>query len=198
MPESITIGAFVLGAVLLLLALAGGSFKIFAAEVSGRAGKLARTLAFVLGVGLVTFGLLRESGWLPSPPGRANAADTVGRGANHGTPSAPDPESPNDPGGAQPEPAAIADVSGEWRDDNGSVYRITQQGSSLIFEGYNPTNGHRLQGTGTISGREITSTFQTSIPSQGTGTATVSADGSRISGYYMDSQLGRYSQTMYR
>ena len=59
MPENLTIAAFVFGAVLTLLSLVGGGFKLFGAEVSGTAGTLGRTVAFVLGGGLITVGLLR-------------------------------------------------------------------------------------------------------------------------------------------
>jgi len=47
MPQIITIGAFVLGAVLILVALVGGGSKVFGAEVSGEAGSVPRILAVV-------------------------------------------------------------------------------------------------------------------------------------------------------
>jgi hypothetical protein len=50
MPKSLEIAEFVLGAVMLLLALVSGGFKIFGAEVSGTAGKLGRATAFILGL----------------------------------------------------------------------------------------------------------------------------------------------------
>lgn len=58
MPQGITIAAFVLGSVFLLLALVGGGFKIFGAEISGKIGPLARAAAGVLGSILVLGGLL--------------------------------------------------------------------------------------------------------------------------------------------
>ncbi len=60
MPESLTIAAFVFGAVLILLSLVSGGFKIFGAEVSGTAGRLGRIVAFVLGLILIAFGLSHE------------------------------------------------------------------------------------------------------------------------------------------
>jgi hypothetical protein len=56
-PESITIAAFVFGAVLLLVAIVGGPFKIFGAEISGKAGGFGRSFAGLLGVVLVFVGL---------------------------------------------------------------------------------------------------------------------------------------------
>jgi len=57
MPENITIAAFVLGAVMLLISIVGGRFKIFGAEVSGVAGKTGRIFAGVIGTILICTGL---------------------------------------------------------------------------------------------------------------------------------------------
>ena len=59
MPQDITIAAFILGAVLLLIALLGGGFKIFGAEITGRVGHRGRQIAGVLAMILLlwaTFG----------------------------------------------------------------------------------------------------------------------------------------------
>ena len=59
MPQSITIAFFVLGAVLLLIAiLQGGGFKIFGAEVDGSPGRFGRVFAGLLGVILIGIGLV--------------------------------------------------------------------------------------------------------------------------------------------
>jgi PQQ-dependent catabolism-associated CXXCW motif protein len=57
MPQTLIIGIFVLGAVMLLLALVSGGFKIFGSEVPGVASRTARIIAFVIGFGLVGFSL---------------------------------------------------------------------------------------------------------------------------------------------
>ncbi len=57
MPQTLSIGILVLGAVMLLLALAGGGFKIFGQEAPAAAGRTARVIALVIGVGLVGFSL---------------------------------------------------------------------------------------------------------------------------------------------
>jgi hypothetical protein len=57
MPQSITIAAFVFGAVLLLIAIMGGGFKLFGAEVSGRAGILSRMIAGAMGLSLILVGI---------------------------------------------------------------------------------------------------------------------------------------------
>ncbi len=74
MPSSIAIAAFVLGAVLLLIAVLGGQFKIYAAEVSGSVGGRVRILAGVLGAFFIVVGLLGNpfgsttTGPTPIPP----------------------------------------------------------------------------------------------------------------------------------
>ena len=57
MPETLSIGIFVLGAVMLLLALVSGGFKIFGSEMPGLSNPAARVIAFVIGAGLVGFSL---------------------------------------------------------------------------------------------------------------------------------------------
>ncbi len=64
MPPSITIGSFVLGAVLLLVAILGGGFKIFGAEVSGNTGTLGRLVAGTLGIILISIGFSGYEGKL--------------------------------------------------------------------------------------------------------------------------------------
>lgn len=56
MPQTLAIGAFVLGAVLLLIAVLKGGFKIFGAEVSSSAGTGGRVVAGVLGLVLLLTG----------------------------------------------------------------------------------------------------------------------------------------------
>lgn len=58
MPESLGIGFFVLGAVLILIALVGGKFKIFVAEISPAVtSPLIRIIAFALGVVFILLAL---------------------------------------------------------------------------------------------------------------------------------------------
>jgi hypothetical protein len=58
MPETLGIGLFVLGAVLILIALVGGKFKIFVAEVSPSVtNPFIRVLAFGLGVTFIFLAL---------------------------------------------------------------------------------------------------------------------------------------------
>jgi hypothetical protein len=53
MPSSISVAAFVLGAILLLVALVGGGFKLFGAEIPVGASDRNRVVAMVLGLALI-------------------------------------------------------------------------------------------------------------------------------------------------
>jgi PQQ-dependent catabolism-associated CXXCW motif protein len=74
MPQTLTIGIIVLGAVMLLLALVSGGFKIFGSEIPGVASRSARIIAFVIGFVLVGFSLFhfRE--------------EPTAKGSDHGSP----------------------------------------------------------------------------------------------------------------
>jgi PQQ-dependent catabolism-associated CXXCW motif protein len=119
MPQTLTIGIFVLGAVMLLLALVSGGFKIFGSEMPGVANRSARIIAFVLGLVLVGFSLIhfredsgakgdRSSSVAPSanavlPPATADTAVTTHPAADdHPTPKpAPVEDNLNDPAAAR-------------------------------------------------------------------------------------------------
>ena len=77
MPQTVIIGAFVLGSVLGLIALLGGHFKIFGAEVSGGAGPGARAVAGIAGTALIAFGLYGGQNPTANPDGGARAAPTT-------------------------------------------------------------------------------------------------------------------------
>lgn len=105
MPQTLTIGIFVLGAVMLLLALASGGFKIFGSEIPGVASGPARIVALVVGLGLLGFSLIHfqeEPASKPADHPEAKVAEV----AKADTPAAPVPtpqstptfDSLNDPG----------------------------------------------------------------------------------------------------
>jgi Na+(H+)/acetate symporter ActP len=67
MPENIQIGAFVVGIVLGLVALLGGGFKIFGAEVP-KVGWIVRSIALPVGVIFLYFGFAGVPSFAPSLP----------------------------------------------------------------------------------------------------------------------------------
>ncbi len=189
MPQSITIAAFVLGAVLLLTALLGGRFKIFGAEVSVTTGKLARAIAFVFSLFFIAIGLMKFSESAPN------------ESAEQSTRTLPPIERP--PTDTQrvklSQPAVEPiNISGLWRDGAGTIYYLTQNGSNFTFTASNPYNGAASRGSGTISGYQTTSTFQTNIPSFGKGSGIISADGRTIQGLCYDSVFGQYTLVLYK
>ncbi len=66
MPSTLGIGSFVIAAVLLLVCLLGGRFKIFGAEVTGQAGGSARIFAGLVGLALL---VIAFTGFTPPAPG---------------------------------------------------------------------------------------------------------------------------------
>lgn len=75
-PQNITIAVFVFGAVLILIALLSGGFKIFGVEVSGTTGKLGRIVAGAAGTLFLIVGLhgsFEKRSAPPPPPTEENS-----------------------------------------------------------------------------------------------------------------------------
>jgi len=53
MPANLEIGFFVFGAVLILIGLVGGHFKIFISNIPGVSNPFLRLVAFILGIAFV-------------------------------------------------------------------------------------------------------------------------------------------------
>ena len=94
MPQTIELAAFVLGAVLLLLALTTGGFTIFGAEMRGTAGRFSRILAGAGGAALIGFAL-----WHTLEGGKAATA------APQATPT---PTTATAPAKSEPTPSSVA------------------------------------------------------------------------------------------
>ncbi|HEX9653461.1 MAG TPA: hypothetical protein VGA99_07100, partial [bacterium] len=90
------------------------------------------------------------------------------------------------------------DISGLWQDATGTTFNIVQNGRNFTFSASNPYTGYYSQGSGTISGNRVVSSFQTNSPSTGQGEGTLTADGTTISGSCYDSVFGQYVLTIYR
>jgi hypothetical protein len=148
-PQSMTIGAFVLGAVLLLISLVRGGFKIFGAEISGSAGFLGRPIAFVIGITLIVTGFYFQYGSTTgnSPPlpsaAAAAAQDTPVAlpqpvpkpSARVSPPADPPPEPVKRPAAAAEQAVGRLDVT--WREATPELQQVlagglTQQQQSLL------------------------------------------------------------------
>ena len=60
MPQNLSIAAFVLGAILLLVAIVGGGFKLFGAEIPSGISSGNRKAALIFGLIFFTLALLPE------------------------------------------------------------------------------------------------------------------------------------------
>lgn len=81
MPDSIQIGLLVLGAVLLLIAILGGNFKLFGAEVTATvSNRFLRFTAFALGTALLVIAIapiVSELNALPEQTQSANGGSST-------------------------------------------------------------------------------------------------------------------------
>jgi hypothetical protein len=113
MDSPLAIAVFGFGAVLLLIAVLNGSFKIYGAEISGSAGVVGRIVAGILGLVLIAFGL-DKGGFLEptaSEQQQQLAADPPGAGGADETASAADEQSQADATGEATTEATTDDVT---------------------------------------------------------------------------------------
>jgi hypothetical protein len=100
MPQTLTIGIFVLGAVMLLLALVSGGFKVFGSEMPGVVNRSARVLAFLIGALLVGFSLIH----FREPPVAKASTDQGAQVPAPQKPAGPTDVANRPPSGDQPAP----------------------------------------------------------------------------------------------
>ena len=142
-PQSITIAAFVLGAILLLIAiLHGGGFKIFGAEVDGSPGRFGRVFAGLLGVILIGIGLVTslDRSLFQSPAGGGKTASDVSQSGESSAPNtseAQQKQSSQTQSGKtaidQSEPRQAVNTAGTWHDTEGNEFQISQQGNAFTI-----------------------------------------------------------------
>jgi hypothetical protein len=195
MPQSITIAAFVLGAVLLLIGLLGGGFKIFGAEVSGNAGQGPRVAAGGLGALFIAIGLVGSLLSSTSSPAEHRDGPPPPR-------VTPQPEEPRQkPEEQRAKREEVPNIAGEWVDEIGTVYQIRQTGAKFDFVSYNSNNRIGASGDGEIAGRHATNNFEIDTPRgrvHGTGDGSISDDGRTMYGTFSDPYYGRYGHTLTR
>lgn len=95
-------------------------------------------------------------------------------------------------------PQATIGLTGIWHDSTGAIYEVTQQGSNFAFMVSNRSTGYTARGSGTLNGAEFRGSYQSNLPSIGSGAGAVSPNGRQISGQFLDSSTGRYALTLYR
>jgi hypothetical protein len=93
-----------------------------------------------------------------------------------------------------PEQRGSFDVSGTWRDQWGIDYRMVQEGENFRFSAAGPAcYGRHFDafGRGTIREGQVQSNYQSTLPSYGECSGTISVDGTQINSTCIDSVCGR-------
>lgn len=200
MPASLSIAIFIFGAVLLLIGLLGGAFKLFGTEVTGTVGPCVRIAALILGGGFIAWGLAIEHHSPATTAVPVARAETSEPPTPRGTALAAEPAATRTMPATAPLESAMEafNLTGMWRDETGTVYQVSQHGSVFEFQASNALTGARAEGTGRLQGRNWTSDFRTNIPSTGTGSGMISQDGNQMMGSYRDTSYGSYSHTIAR
>ena len=92
-------------------------------------------------------------------------------------------------------------LSGRWRDNWGTVYTITQDGSVMKFaaEGTSCRGGYyRSTGSGTVTGNSFETTYQSTLPSRGECSGTISPSGTRMTSTCRDTLCGQFASSVDR
>ena len=92
-------------------------------------------------------------------------------------------------------------IGGMWRDNWGTVSQVTQDGSAYQFtaEGISCTGAYvQSSGSGSIAGNSVHSTYRSSIPSRGSCSGTLSANGNQLTSTCTDSVCGTFVSSSVR
>jgi hypothetical protein len=161
MSPGITTAAFVLGAVLLLIAILHGGFKIFGAEVDGTAGRFGRILAGLLGVILIGIGLFNSVSRPLSQPASGSektASDGSSLGAATSTST---PQSQTQPGKAeanQSQSEQTVNIAGTWHDAEGNEFQISQHGNEFTIR--ITAMSYEASSSGVLHGHDFERTYE--------------------------------------
>ena len=79
MPQNITLAAFLLGAVLILLAISAGNFRIFGVEMSGANGTWSRLVAGIVGLAVLSIALWPNLKTIIASPQTSNPSQSVAK-----------------------------------------------------------------------------------------------------------------------
>lgn len=112
-------------------------------------------------------------------------------------PVRPQPSAVQPPTSGQLEQEVRAGISltGTWQDNFGNVTKFLQHGASIRFEGYGKSctgGNYQSRGSGSISGNQIRSTYQSTMPSTGNCVGHINELGTSISSTCTDSMCGTF------
>ena len=98
-----------------------------------------------------------------------------------------------------PQAEPVLNIAGRWRDNWGITYNIVQEGDAFRFSAFGPScrgNNFQTSGRGTISGRNLESSYSSSLPSGGQCSGTVFANGAEMSSTCNDTICGSFSASL--
>ena len=112
-------------------------------------------------------------------------------------PQSPEPRPSSPPAATSAPGTAPVDLSGVWREvfpNPGTLTQTIQEGTTFRFTARGAVMGVPFQstGSGTIRGRQFESTYQSTTPSTGRCTGTVSADGRQVTSTCKDTVYGQF------
>jgi hypothetical protein len=191
MPQNITIAAFVLGAVLLLIAILRGGFKIFGAEVDGTPGRFGRIFAGLLGVILIGIGLF-SSLYKPSLPPTSGPQKAGSDGSSSGQATSTNAN--------QSQSEQTVNIAGTWHDSAGNEFQISQHGNEFTIRITGIS--YEASSRGVLHGHDFERTYEGHMietegrmtkgtPFSGHCSGTVSADVSMMRANCFDEKGGR-------
>lgn len=99
------------------------------------------------------------------------------------------------------EKVALLNIGGRWRDNWGVVYTISQDGDAMkvVAEGPSCRGGYfRSTGSGTVTGNSFQTTYQSTLPSRGECSGTISASGTRMTSTCRDTVCGQFASSVDR
>jgi hypothetical protein len=100
-----------------------------------------------------------------------------------------------------PQVPPLPNLSGVWRDNWGTVYQLTQSGNAFQYtaEGTSCRGGYfQSSGSGSVTGNSVQSTYQSSIPSRGSCSGTLSSNGQQVISTCTDSVCGAFTSSTVR
>ena len=129
--------------------------------------------------------------------GDAPAGATAPPTAASLAPQPPEPRPSSPPAAAEAPGVAPVNLNGVWREvypNPGTLTQTIQEGTTFRFTVRGTVLGVPFQSTGrgTIRGRQLESTYQSTTPSTGSCTGTVSADGRQVTSTCKDSIYGQF------
>lgn len=191
MQITITILAFLVGAILLLAALFGGTIVLPKSKLPPLKHPLLRIIAGIVSLPFLLYALLNDQGILarilsPNVPqvSAARLSDSSAAMSQMSTTRhSSDSKNP---------------LSGYWVDDDGIAYEIVQDGESIYWSSDSPDAAKSMRAEGIVHGNTLSLVTETNDNSTGRAELTVNSAHNTIIGMIDDSKHGKISLRLRR